>query len=138
MIDLAKYRDFEELINYYNEIKEEYEDLKEVVDEIDNFIVANPSYLLEVSQEFIENVKMTIPSIFKQNDLINYERYRYVDYLIEEFHNSEIYITYLYMTYEVDQIGIILSAMYKNDNLPEETVNKINEFIFEEYKLLRK
>lgn len=138
MTDITRFNSFEELSIYYNELKKDYDRLSEIINIINDDIITNSDYLLEISQEFIDKVNKKTPSIFKQHDLINNERYKYVDYLLEEFHNSEIYLTYLYITYEIEQINLILSAIYTNDNLPKETVDKINEFIFEEYKVMNR
>ncbi len=144
MVDITRFNSFKKLIEYNNSIREEFDKVDQQVQKIVKKIVSDNSYKEELwrNTKYIEKLEKlkglgltgtigyTIDSVVNDHN----------NYLIEEFHNTDLYELYCSLGYECEELEQVLvvfariEANLKTLNLSEETIDVIIENIFQEYK----
>ena len=119
-----------ELLKYYEEILNQYKNLKMFVNETENAIISNEDYIIELKREDINKILKRINNIFKAYNEINAKKYGYIDYLVQEFHFSEEYIYYLYLGDEISRVEDMLFDLYEFGEMPEDLIEKIYKKYF--------
>lgn len=98
MLNLSRFKNYEEFKKYYESTRTLLEELTIEVDEIEDYINFNDGYLVEPTKEKLEELNAALESgkinIFKYHDDLNYEKLEYVRHLLECFSYSLLHLTY--------------------------------------------
>ena len=139
MINLPRFNNYKEFLEYYQNSVILLEELTIEVEEIEDYIRGNDEYLVSASKKYIKKKDRELSkgkiNTFKYYDDLNNQKFKYVNYLLEEFSYSLIYMLYSELICDTIRMGDIISGMCGSKDLSPEVVDEINNQIFKHYQL---
>lgn len=138
MINLPRFKNYKEFLLYYENSMNLLEEVKQEVEDVEEYIRGNDEFLVSIPEEYAEEKRALLDkgkiTLFKYNDDLNDIKFGYVNYLLKELFHSSLHLLFAELVCDTIRMERIINEMFKSNELSDKVVDKINDQIFKAYK----